>query len=120
MAEAATSIEAYLDGVPPDARAALERIRGIVTHLVPGLEETVSYRMPTLKYRGQALVYFTASKRHLSFYPSSRAIEALRDRLGPWETTEHAIRFTLDTPLPDDLIEDLVRVHVAVIDRDRQ
>lgn len=74
--------------------------------------------MPTLKYRGRALVYFTASKKHMSFYPFSWAIEEQRDRLDGREKTQHAIRFTLDAPLPSDLIEDLVRAHVRAIDAD--
>lgn len=110
------SIDEYLEGVDSAFRPELERIRALVTRLVPSVEETMSYRMPTLKYRGRALVYFTASKRHMSFYPSSWAIEELRDRLSGYETTEHAIRFTLEHPLPDELIEDLVRVHLREID----
>lgn len=116
MSEKPTPIDAYLEPLDAAIRTELERIRAIVTRLVPEVEETISYRMPTLKYRGRALVYFTASKKHMSFYPSSWAVEELRDRLNGYETTEHAIRFTLDNPLPTDLIEDLVRAHVRVID----
>ncbi|MFB9660265.1 iron chaperone [Glycomyces mayteni] len=116
MAEKATSVEEYLDALDPERRAELERIRALVSRLVPDTEATMSYGMPTLKFKGRALVYFTASKKHMSFYPSSYAIEALRDRLEPYKTTQHAIQFTLDNPLPDTLIEDLVRVHVREID----
>lgn len=116
MAQTAANIDEYLDGVDPDFRRELERIRRIVSALVPGVEETISYRMPTLKYRGRALVYFTASKKHMSFYPSSMALDELADQLGGYERTEHAVKFTLANPLPDELIEDLVRVHVREID----
>lgn len=118
--EKPVSIDEYLDGVDPAFRPELERIRALVTRLVPDVEESISYRMPTLTYRGRALVYFTASKKHMSFYPSSWAIEELRDRLVGWTTTEHAIRFTLKNPLPDELLEDLVHAHVRAIDADRK
>lgn len=120
MSEKAKSVEEYLDALDPAYRAELERIRALVTQLVPDTEETMSYGMPTLKYKNRALVYFTASKKHLSFYPSSWAIEELRDRLEHYKTTQHAIQFTLDNPLPGNLIEDLVRIHVREIDADRQ
>lgn len=110
------AIDEYLGKVDPAQRAELERIRLLVRSLVPDVEESVSYRMPTLSYRGRALVYFTASKKHMSFYPSSWAIEELRDRLSGYSTTEHSIRFTLNSPLPDELIEDLVLIHKRVID----
>ncbi|GAA1497858.1 iron chaperone [Paeniglutamicibacter kerguelensis] len=120
MGEKATSVEEYLNALDPACRAELERIRALVTRLVPGTEETISYGMPTLKYRNRALVYFTASKKHMSFYPSSWAIEELRDKLTDYKTTEHAIQFTLEKTLPSALVEDLVRVHVREIDADRQ
>ena len=120
MANTAETIDEYLDALDPVQRQALERIRSLVTRLVPEVTERISYRMPTLMYEGRALVYFTASKKHLSFYPSSWAIDELKDRLSPWTTTQHAIQFTLDNPLPDDLIEALVRTHQREIDTHRQ
>ena len=116
----AKSVEDYLDALDPARRAELERIRALVTGLVPDAEETLSYGMPTLKYKNRALVYFTASKKHMSFYPSSWAIEELKDQLKHYKTTEHSIQFTLDKTLPGRLIEDLVRVHVREIDADRR
>jgi uncharacterized protein YdhG (YjbR/CyaY superfamily) len=120
MAEKAKTVGEYLSALEPAQRAELERIRALVTQLVPDTEETMSYGMPTLKYKGRALVYFTASKKHLSFYPSSWAIAELKDQLTDYTTTEHAIQFTLDQTLPTALIEDLVRAHVRAIDTDRQ
>jgi uncharacterized protein YdhG (YjbR/CyaY superfamily) len=120
MSEKPTSIDQYLDGIDPAFRPELERIRMLVTDLVPEVEESMSYRMPTLKYKGRALVYFTASKKHMSLYPSSWAIEEFEDRLSGYKTSEHAIRFTVENPLPTDLIEDLVLFHARQIDEGRQ
>ncbi|MFT3942734.1 MAG: DUF1801 domain-containing protein [Ancrocorticia sp.] len=112
-----TTVDEYLAAVDAPRREELERIRAFVKRLVPDAEETMSYGMPTLKYRGRALVYFTAAKKHMSFFPSSWAIEELKDRLSGYKTTQHAIQFTLENPLSDQLIEDLVRVHVREIER---
>lgn len=120
MAQTAATIDEYLDALEPAVRAELQRIRTLVTQLVPDTEETISYGMPTLKYKNRALVYFTASRKHMSFYPSSWAIDELTERLDSYKTTAHSIQFTLQRPLPTDLIEDLVRVHLREIDADRQ
>ena len=80
----------------------------------------MSYSMPILKYDQRALVYLTASKKHLSFYPSCWAIEELEDRLEGFSKTVHAIRFTPAAPLPDDLVSNIVLVHVREIDAGRQ
>lgn len=120
MSDVPTTIDGYLSKIDPAFRAELQRIRELVLHLVPEAEESISYRMPTLKYRDRPLVFFTTSKKHMSFYPSSWAIEKFRDRLEHYKTSEHAIQFTLENPLPDDLVEDLVRCHVREIESGRQ
>ena len=120
MAGKAKTVEEYLSVLDPEFRAELERIRALVKELVPEAEETMSYSMPTLKYKQRALVYFTASKKHLSFYPSSWAIEELDDRLDGFKKTAHAIQFTPAAPLPDNLIRDLLLVHLREIDAGRQ
>jgi uncharacterized protein YdhG (YjbR/CyaY superfamily) len=115
-----TTIDEYLGRVEPRQRAELERIRALVKELVPSAEEAISYDMPTLKYKNRALVYFTASKKHMSFMPSSWAIEELKDKLEGYKTTKHSIQFTLENPLSDALIKELVLNHVRDIDADRQ
>lgn len=118
MTESPQTIDAYLDTINPDFRPHLEHIRNLVKELVPSVVESISYRMPTLSYRGRALVYFTASKKHMSFYPSSFALEELAGRLAEFKKTAHAVQFTADRPLPDDLIRDLVLAHQRHIDAD--
>ena len=77
------TVDEYLGSVDAERRAELERIRALVMRLVPEVEETMSYGMPTLKYRGRALVHFTASKNHMSLFPSSWAIDASQEIASP-------------------------------------
>jgi uncharacterized protein YdhG (YjbR/CyaY superfamily) len=56
----------------------------------------------------------------MSFFPSSWAIEELKDKLKSYKTTRHVIQFTLENPLPDALIKEPVLNHVRDIDADRQ
>src|SRR5688572_9014522 len=101
MSNKPKTIDEYLSNVEPEQRKELERIRALVKKLVPSAEEAIYYNMPSLKYKKRALVYFTASKKHMSFMPSSWAIEEFKDKLKDYKTTEHSIQFTLDNPLPD-------------------
>lgn len=48
MIEKPQTIDEYLSRLDPAPRAALERIRQLVTALVPEATETISYGMPTL------------------------------------------------------------------------
>lgn len=113
------NIDEYLSGIDARYKTELEKIRTLVKQLVPDVEETISYNMPTLTYKNRALVYFTASKNHMSFYPSSWAIEELKDKLSDYKTSEHAIQFTLEKPLPETLIRELVLAHQRNIDANR-
>jgi uncharacterized protein YdhG (YjbR/CyaY superfamily) len=37
------------------------------------------------------------------------AIDAVRDRLGDFDLAKGTVRFAADTPVPDDVLTDLVR-----------
>ncbi len=76
----ASTIEAYLDGLPDDLRAVVAAVRQVVNDNLPtGYEETMQYGMigwvvPLSRfpktYNGQALSYvgLASQKRHLSLY----------------------------------------------------
>jgi uncharacterized protein YdhG (YjbR/CyaY superfamily) len=100
----------YLDDLPPAQKAALERVRSVVGDLAPDAEEGTSYGIPAFIYAGRPLLGFNAAKKHLSIYPfSPAAIEAVRDRLGGFDVAKGTIRFSPDSPVPDDVLADLVR-----------
>ena len=75
------TIDEYFKNIDLEHSNELEKIRALVKQLVPDVTESISYNMPTLIYKNRALVYLTASKNHMSFYPSSWAIEDLKNKL---------------------------------------
>ena len=100
----------YLDGLPPDQKAALERVRAAVAGLAPDAEEGKSYGVPAFIYAGRPLLGFSAAKKHLSIFPfSPAAIEAVKDRLDGFDLAKGTIRFSPDGPVPEDVLADLVR-----------
>jgi uncharacterized protein YdhG (YjbR/CyaY superfamily) len=114
-----SSVEEYLAGIPAAQRAALEELRATVRAAAPDTVETISYQMPTFKYRGRALVGFAAFARHCSLFPYSTGVVAtLQDDLGAYDTSGRGgtIRFTVDAPLPADLVRRIVATRIAEID----
>ncbi len=106
----------YLDDLPPAQKAALERVRSVVGDLAPDAEEGTSYGIPAFIYAGRPLLGFNAAKKHLSIYPfSPAAIEAVRDRLGGFDVAKGTIRFSPDSPVPADVLADLVRARMQEI-----
>ena len=105
-----SAVDDYLATLEPERRAVLEHIRAVVHELVPGAVETESYRMPTFDVAGKHVLAFLSAKQHLSVFPfSRRVVDALRGRLAGYSLSAGTIRFTLDRPLPDDLLRDLIR-----------
>jgi uncharacterized protein YdhG (YjbR/CyaY superfamily) len=116
---APSSVDEYLSGVPEEARLALEHLRETIRAAAPETTEVISYRMPTFKYRGRALVGFAAFENHCSVFPYSKSVMAtLAEELRPVdiEAKGATIRFTTDAPLPDELVRRLVEARAAEID----
>ena len=115
MTERKTSadVAAYLDNVPEPQRALLERIRDIAWAEAPDAEEVIAYGIPTFKLSGN-LVHYAAFKNHMSFFPGGTAHnEALKDELQGYRIAKGTIQFTLDKPLPDDLVRKIIRLRIA-------
>ena len=114
---ATAQIEATLAALPADQRAALQTLRQTIAAAAPEAEEAISYGMPAFRYHGRSLVSYAAFKAHCSFFPmSARLIEAHRDELAGFSTAKGTLRFTPEHPLPNDLVERMVRERMAQID----
>ncbi|AGB49771.1 hypothetical protein Metho_1573 [Methanomethylovorans hollandica DSM 15978] len=106
------SVDAYLAGVPEDARATLIKLRKIIQATAPNATEGISYHIPTFKYKGP-LVAFAAFPAHCSFYVMSPAVmEAHRDELRSYDTAKGTIRFPVNKPLPASLVKKLVKARI--------
>lgn len=108
----AKSIDDYLAGVVPDARAALERLRRVIRAAAPEAVEVISYRIPAFKYNGM-LVGFAAFANHCSFFVMSTAVmKAHPKELRIYDTSAGTIRFSADRPLPATLVKQLVAARI--------
>lgn len=108
-------IENYLQSLKAADRAALERIRNIVHNAVPEAQEAISYGMPAFKFNKKYLIGFAAYKNHLSVFPTPGPIEALKAKLTNFKQSKGAIQFTLENPLPEAIIIQLVQHRLAQI-----
>jgi uncharacterized protein YdhG (YjbR/CyaY superfamily) len=112
-----SEIDDYLVTVAPDQRAALDRVLELARRTVPDAVDGRSYGMPALKYAGKGLIGILAAKDHLSVFPFSPAVvDAVRDRLPGFSLSKGTIRFSVDQPLPDDVVRDLVALRRAEIE----
>jgi uncharacterized protein YdhG (YjbR/CyaY superfamily) len=107
-------IDAYLATLPADQRETLQRLRSQIRRQLPEAEETISYGMPAFELKGHAVIWFAGWKRHCSIYPLTETFLAAHlEELKPFRGTKGSLHFTPERPLPEALVEGLVRARLA-------
>ena len=107
-------VDAYLAGLPTAQRELLQHLRDVVSRVAPDAEETISYGMPAFRRDGRFFLSYAGWKRHCSVYPLSDDFLAKhRAELEGYGRTKGSLHFTPARPLPDELLEDLVRTEIA-------
>ena len=100
----------YLATVSKPERDCLEHVRSVIHAAAPEAEEVISYGMPVFKHRGKYLAGFCAFKDHMGLFPGPEPITQLTGKLHKYELAKGTIRFTLDNPLSDELIREIIAV----------
>lgn len=109
-------VDDALAELPEADRECLQHVIGIARQLVPEAAEGVSYGMPALKLDGKPLLGVVAAAKHLSVFPfSPEVVAAVAGRLAGFSLSKGTIRFTAGHPVPDDVVEDVVRLRQAEI-----
>jgi len=105
------TIDDYIAGFPEDIQMLLEKIRLTIREAAPEAEEAISYQMPTFRLKGN-LVHFAAHAKHIGLYPAPTGIEQFKEELSAYESGKGSIKFSLDEPIPFELISKIVAFRV--------
>lgn len=111
----AAPVDAYLAVLPADQRAALSALRTRLGQILPDHIECMSYAMPGLRQpgpKGKMVVGYAAFAKHLGLYPHSGTVIPQID-CTPFKTSKSGVLFTPDRPLPDALLETIIRTRQA-------
>lgn len=107
----------YLAGLDGAERAALEHVCDVARRAVPGLTEGRSYGIPALIHQRSPLVGVRAAAKHLSLFPySSAVVSGVADDLAGFSLSKGTIRFTVDQPIPDEVLAKVIALRRAQID----
>ena len=108
----AATIDAYIAGFPAATQEALQAIRALIREAAPEATETISYAIPTFDLKGRHLAHFAGYALHIGFYPVPTGIEAFKEELAAFRTGKGSVQFSLDQPLPADLIRRIIAFRV--------
>jgi uncharacterized protein YdhG (YjbR/CyaY superfamily) len=109
---AASTVEEYIAGFPPEVRVLLLRLRETIRQAVPNGVETMSYDMPTVMVDGERAIYWTASKKHLAMYATNGLPPAIEREAESYRTEKDTLQFAYRKEVPFDLIADIAK-HLA-------
>jgi uncharacterized protein YdhG (YjbR/CyaY superfamily) len=110
------SVDEYIASQPLAAQSVLKLVRNAIRKAIPAADEVISYKIPTYKLHGAAVIYFAGWKQHYSLYPANDAILAnFNEDLAPYEVNKGTIRFPLSKPVPVKLIERIARFRATEV-----
>ena len=109
-------VDDYLASAPEPQRTTLLRLRGMISALLPGAEQCISYGVPTFKVDGLGVAGFGHYAKHCAYFPMSGSItSALAEELTGYKTSKGSVHFAVDEPLPADVVRRLIEARRAEI-----
>lgn len=105
------NISEYINLFPEDTQSKLYEILQCLRNAAPDAEDGLKWGQPALSY-DWILFQFAAFKEHVSLYPTPSVIKAFKDELSEYKTTSGTIQFSLNKPLPLDLISKIASFRV--------
>lgn len=113
MSDQHDDVDAYIDALPPDRRAAMRELRAAIRASAPDATDVITYRMPGFRLDGRFFVSYDAYKRHYSLFPATDGVvEELGDEVRPYLAGRGTIRFPADRPIPVDLVRRIIAVRL--------
>lgn len=104
----AKTVDEYLETFPPATKILLKKIRDTIKAAAPQAEEIISYGIAGYKFHGM-LIYFAGFTNHVSIYPAPREAASFKKELADYKGGKGTVQFSLDKPLPLDLIKRIVK-----------
>jgi uncharacterized protein YdhG (YjbR/CyaY superfamily) len=104
------NVDEYIATFPEATQDALRAVRAAVREGAPEAEEVISYQMAGYRFHG-LMIYFAGFKQHYSlFLPGAEGLlEAFGDELRRHHVSKATFRFSLNEPVPVDLIRNVAR-----------
>ena len=110
-------IDEYIAAQSADVQPVLIKVRETIRAAAPEAKEKISWQMPTF-WQGENLIHFCANKKHLGVYPGAMDgfPDDLTERLAAYKTSKGVLQFTYDKPVDYELIADITRWRVSVVE----
>lgn len=107
MQSTATTVDEYLETVPPERLPAITRLRRLCLDKLRGYQESMQYGMPSYSRDGTVEIGFNSQKNYISFYVLKKGVvDRYRDQLK--DAGKGCIRFRRPEQIDFGLVEKLL------------
>ena len=116
---AATTVDEYISGFPPEVAGRLQRIREIIVSAVAAgsdaePEERIRYGIAAVMLGGRYALHYAGWKKHIGLYPVPTLDEPLESRIAPFRAEKDSVVFPHAQPVPYELIGRVAQAIVAL------
>ena len=108
MANTNPQVDTYMQNLEGDRRSALEQVRLLILQTVPGVKETMRYRMPTYEL-DEVICSFASQKHYMSLYMDVELVEQHSDALKHLDVGKSCIRFKNIEDLPLETVQHILK-----------
>ena len=108
MSQKTRDVDEYLRDLDPERQAALEQIRALIFQTVPGVSETMKYRMPTYEL-DDVVVSMASQKHYMSLYMDTELVAKHQADLSHLNCGKSCIRFKRLDDLPLETIKRIIK-----------
>lgn len=103
-----TNVDEYIELFPENVKEMLLQLRKLIKENAPLADESISYSIPSYKLNGKPLVYFAGYATHIGLYVTPSSHEKFALELSGYKKGKGSVQFPLDSPLPLDLISEMI------------
>ncbi len=110
-------VNAYFKTISRAAQPGMKKLRANIRKVFPDGEETISYQIPTIKYKGKMLIAYAAFTKHYSLFPANKHIKkALHEELKKFRVAGFTLQVGFDQTLSATLLKKIIRIRKWEID----
>jgi uncharacterized protein YdhG (YjbR/CyaY superfamily) len=109
MISQAADVASYIEEVPADRRAALEKLRSLCRQNLAGYQECMEYGMPGYKRNGSLELSFASQKPYIALYVKPTVVDEFRGALRAASIGKSCIRFSKPEQIDFAVIAELLR-----------
>ncbi len=109
-----TTIDEYLQKLPPQQSVALQFVRKNIHEIIPNIIEVISYQIPTFKHpESGGIIAFGAFKNHLSiFLMSKKIVPQAKEILKDFEIIGTTVHFNTNKVINKTLLKKIIQIRL--------